>query len=127
MVEKSQSGGVDAVEEEEEVVVVADVGGVWTVAAVETGRTKAKRERRPINEAAMRRRSTEVAFVHKNEFGVLEVIRPFAQRVHELEVAQVSTEITIDWAAEESVSPQKVGRIIWAPRGGQVVEVGERQ
>ena len=35
----------------------------------------------------------EVAFVHKNEFGVLEVIRPFAQRVHELEVAQVSTEI----------------------------------
>ena len=42
MVEKCRSGGVDAVEEVEEVVVVADVGEVWTVAAVKTGRDKSK-------------------------------------------------------------------------------------
>ena len=66
-----RSGGVEAVEEEE---VVADVGGVWTIASVEKGRTKAKGWRRPTKkEAALRRRSTEVAFVHKNKFGVLEV------------------------------------------------------
>ena len=38
-----RSGGVEAVEEEE---VVADVGGVWTVASVEKGTTKAKGRRR---------------------------------------------------------------------------------
>ena len=66
-----RSGGVEAVEEEE---VVADVGGVWTIASVEKGRTKAKGWRRPPKkEAALRRRSKEVAFVHKNKFGVLEV------------------------------------------------------
>ena len=108
-----RSGGVEAVEEEE---VVADVGGVWTVASVEKGRTKAKG----------RRRGTEVAFVHKNKCGVLEVdcgdlavcaVDASAQ-VHELDVAQVSTEITIDSAAEESVCPQK-----WAESFGlQVVD-----
>ena len=108
-----RSGGVEAVEEEE---VVADVGGVWTIASVENGRTKAKGWRRPTKkEAALRRRSTEVALVHKNNCGVLEVdcgdldmyaVEASAQ-VHELDVAQVSTEITIDSAAEESVCPQK--------------------
>ena len=109
--------GVEAVAlrlcEEEEV--VADVGGVWTTASVEKGRTKAKGWRRPTKKAAaLRRRSTEVAFVHKNKFGVLEVdcgdlavyaVEASAQ-VHELDVAQVSTEITIDSAAEESVCRQ---------------------
>ena len=108
-----RSGGVEAVEEEE---VVADVGGVWTIALVEKGRTKAKGWRRPTKmEAALRRRSTEVAFVHKNKFGVLEVdcgdLAVYAveasSQVHELDVAQVSTEITIESAAEESVCPQK--------------------
>ena len=115
---------------------MADVGGVWTIASVEKGWTKAKGWRRPTKkEAALRRRSTEVAFVHKNKFGVLEVdsgdlavyaVEASAQ-VHELDVAQVSTEITIDSAAEESVCPQKVGRVIWAPSCGQVFEVGECQ
>ena len=51
------SGGVEAVEEEEEV--LADVGGVWTIASVEKGRTQAKGWRRPTKkEAALRRRST---------------------------------------------------------------------
>ena len=99
-----RSGGVKAVEEEE----VADVGGVWTIASVEKGRTKAKGWRRPTKkEAALRRRSTEVAFVHKNTFGVLEVdcgdLAVYAVEAS----AQVSTEITIDSAAEESVCPQK--------------------
>ena len=109
-----RSGGGEAVEEEEEV--VADVGGVWMIASVERGRTKAKGWRRQTkNEAALRRRSKEVAFVHKNKFGVLEVdcgdLAVYAvdasAQVHELDVAQVSTEITIDSAAEESVCPQK--------------------
>ena len=91
-----RSGGVEAVEEE----VVADVGGVWTTASVEKGRTKAKGWRRPTKkEAALRRRSTEVAFVHKNKFGVLEVdcgdlavyAAEASAQVHELDVAQVST------------------------------------
>ena len=83
---------------------------------VEKGWTKAKGWRRPTKqEAALRRRSTEAAFVHKNKFGVLEVdsgdlsvyaVEASAQ-VHELDVAQVSTEITIDSAAEESVCQQK--------------------
>ena len=41
-----RSGGVEAVEEEEEEV-AADFGGVWTIASVEKGRTKAKGWRRP--------------------------------------------------------------------------------
>ena len=75
--------GVEAVAlglvEEEEV--VADVGGVWTIASVEKGRTKAKGWRRPTKkEAALRRRSTEVAFVRTNKFGVLEVDSKFRRR-----------------------------------------------
>ena len=65
--------------------------------------------------------------MHKNKFGVLKVdcghlavcaVEASAQ-VHELDVAQVSTEITIDSAAEESVCPQK-----WAESFGlQAVDI----
>ena len=123
LVTRRRSGGVEAVEEEE---VVADVGGVWTIASVEKGRTKAKGWHPPTKkEAALRRRSKEVAFVHKNKFGVLEVdcgdlavyaVEVSAQ-VHELDVAQVSTEITIESAAEESVcrksGPSHLGSKLW--------------
>ena len=111
-----RSGGVEAVEEE----VVADVGGVWTITWVETGGTKVKGWRRLTKEeVALRRWSAEVAFVQKNNFGLLEVdcgdpsvsaVEASAQ-VFELDVAQVSTEMTIDSAAEESVCPKKWGGI----------------
>ena len=38
-----RSSGVEAVDEEEEV--VADVGGVWTIVSVEKGRTKTEGRR----------------------------------------------------------------------------------
>ena len=106
-----RSGGVEAVEEEE---VVADVGGVWTVASVEKGRTKAKG----------RRRGTEVAFVHKNNFGVLEVdcgdlavcaVEASAQ-VHELD----------EWA--ESIGLQAVDRPLKLVNasGGRIEHFGKR-
>ena len=95
---KSASSGGEAVEEE----AVADVGRVWTILAVEKGRTRAKGWRRPTEkEAALRTRSTKVAFVHKNKFGVLEVAGGdqtvcavgTAVQVRELEVAQVSAQV----------------------------------
>ena len=66
---------------------------------VEKRRTKARGWRRPTKEeAALRRRSTEVPFAHKNQSGVLEVACgdqavcavEIAVQLHEL-VAQVST------------------------------------
>ena len=120
-------GVVDTVEEVVVVVVVADVGGVWTVAGVEQGWTKVGGLRRSTKkEAALRRRSMGVAVVHKNKFRVL-VVDPGDQavctieaavRVWEVEVAHVSTEITIDSAAEESVCPEK-----WAEAFGRLVKV----
>ena len=111
------SGGVEAVEEE----VVADVGGVWTIISVEIGRTKVKGWRRLTK--ALRRWSAEVAFAHKNNFGVevdcgdpsVSVVEASAQ-VFELDVAQVSTEMTIDSAAEESVCPKKWCRMMLGSR-----------
>ena len=129
--ERGVEGGVEAVEEEE---VVADVGGVWTIASVEKGRTKAKGWRRPTKkEAALRRRSTEVAFVHKNKFGVLEVdcgdLAVYA--------VEASAQVHGCGASEHGDNdrlggrrvglPAKVGRVIWAPSCGQAFEVGECQ
>ena len=106
---------VEAVEEE----VVADVGEVWM-----------KGWRRPSKkDVALRRRSTQVAFVHKNKFGELEVdcgdrAVETSTQVHELDVAQVSTEITIDSASEESVCPQQRAESFGLQMVDSPVEVG---
>ena len=127
-------GGVEAIEEEEE---VAEVGGIWTIAAVEKEWTTVKRRKPPTKkEVAWRRRNTEMAVEQKNKFEELDdggdtqetppgLTRDRASpcgcskgsqavcaveatlQVEEVAVAQVSTEITIDSAAEESVCPQK--------------------
>ena len=79
---------------------------------VESGRLPRSKKGGQSRKGALRRRSTEVAFVHKNKVEVdcgdlaVYAVEASAQ-VHELDVAQVSTSITIDSAAEESVCPQK--------------------
>ena len=129
-----RGGGVDAIEEEE----VAEVGGVWTIAAVEREWTTVKARKPSMDkEAAWRRRSIGAAVERKNMFELLDedgggpwetppgltmektssresskkcltvCAVEAAVKVDEVEVAQVSTEITIDSAAEESVCPRK--------------------
>ena len=129
----SRGGGVEAIEEE-----VAEVGGVWTIAAVEKGWTTVKgRKSLAKKEVLGWRRNTGVAIEKKNRFEALDgdggelwetpsgLTREDASlcgcskkcqtvcaveaavKVEEVEVAQVSTEITIDSAAEESVCPQQ--------------------
>ena len=115
-----RSGGVEVVEE-----VVADF---WCRLDDENGGHRRKG-------GVDQRKRRQVAFVHKNKFGVLEVdcgdlavyVVEASAQVHELDVAQVSTEITIDSAAEESVCPQKWAESFWAPSCGQAFEVGECQ
>ena len=106
-----EAGGVEAEEEE----VVADVGGGLDDCFGREREDKGERVSSTNEKGGGSAKAEEVAFVHQNKFGVLEVdcgdlavyaVEASAQ-VHELDVAHVSTEITIDSAAEESVCPQK--------------------
>ena len=130
-----RGGVVDTVEEVDEVV-VADVGGVWTVAAVEQGWTKVGGLRRSTKkEAALRRRSMSVAVVHKNKFGVL-VVDPGDQAVCTIEAAVKVWEVEVgacQYGDHHRLSsgrvrvPAKVYRSIRVPDVRQTCEVSERK
>ena len=115
--------GVQAVEQE-----VADVGGVWTIAAVDE-ELSLKDWEVPVKVGRVPRRPRDKAMrctsllryspcshtcgcSSANSFKVLESDEEEvctveeAARIDDVEVAQVQTEITVDSAAEESVCPQ---------------------